>query len=276
MNRGGALAVTTTGATGTATPSSGSGGTGVILKAVNLVKVYRNGGEAYPAVRGVDLECREGDFTVIMGASGSGKSTLLGLLGGLEGPTSGEVLFRGRRLNDMTPRELAKFRTHRIGFVFQAFNLIPDLSMLDNIAFPGYLAGRPRSEVRGRALALMRRFGIEGLADRLPSQVSGGQQQRAAIARALINGPDLLLADEPTGALSRRQGEDVLDPLTELNRGGQSIVMVTHDLRAACRADRLVLVKDGAIAGMLDLPKYDGRDMAARDRRIYEFMRERE
>ena len=253
-----------------------SGADRVILEAVNLVKVYRTGGEAYPAVRGVDLACREGDFTVIMGVSGSGKSTLLHLLGGLDGATSGEVRFRGRRLNDMKPRELAKFRMHHIGIVYQSFNLIPDLSILDNIAFPGYLAGRPRAEARGRALSLMRRFGIDGLADRLPSQVSGGQQQRAAIARALINGPDLLLADEPTGALSRQQGEAVLDLLTELNRGGQSIVMVTHDLRAACRADRLVLVKDGAIVGILDLSKYDGKDASARERRIYEFTRERE
>jgi len=248
----------------------------VILQAANLTKVYRTGGEAYPAVRGVDLECREGEFTVIMGASGSGKSTLLYLLGGLDRPTSGEVRFRGRVLHELSPRELAQLRTHKIGYVYQAIHLIPDLSILDNIAFPGYLAGKPRAEARGRALKLMRRFGIEGIAGRLPSQVSGGQQQRAAIARALINGPELLLADEPTGALSRQQGEVVLDLLTELNREGQSIVMVTHDLKAACRADRLILVKDGTIAGTMDLPRYDAKDEAERERRIYRFTKERE
>ena len=271
-----ALASITSGQANVAALSPGSGEEQVILKARRLVKVYRTGGEEYPAVRGVDLECREGDFTVIMGASGSGKSTLLYLLSGLDSPTSGEIWFRGRRLNDMTPRELAKLRTHNIGYVYQAIHLIPDLSLLDNIAFPGYLAGKPRSEVRERALSLMRKFDIAGLADRLPSQVSGGQQQRAAIARALINEPDLLFADEPTGALSQQQGTIVLDLLTELNRGGQSIVMVTHDLRAACRADRLILVKDGAISGILDLPKYDPRDASARERQIYRFTRERE
>jgi putative ABC transport system ATP-binding protein len=270
------MASITFGRTGVAVLSPDSGADRVILKARRLVKVYRTGSEEYPAVRGVDLECRKGDFTVIVGASGSGKSTLLYLLSGLDSPTSGEVWLAGRKLNGMSPRELAKLRTHKIGYVYQAINLIPDLSILDNIAFPGYLAGKPRSGVRERALALMRKFDIAGLADRLPSQVSGGQQQRAAIARALINEPDLLFADEPTGALSQQQGTIVLDLLTELNRGGQSIVMVTHDLRAACRADRLILVKDGVISGNLDLPKYDGKDMSAREQQIYQFMRERE
>ena len=154
--------------------------------------------------------------------------------------------------------------------------MFSELSRWDNIAVPGYLAGKPRSEVRERVMSLMRKFDIAGFADRLPSQVSGGQQQRAAIARGLINGPDLLFADEPTGALSRQQGTIVLDLLTELNRGGQSIVMVTHDLWAACRADRLILVKDGAISGILDLPKYDDQDVSAREQQIYRFMREKE
>jgi putative ABC transport system ATP-binding protein len=261
---------------GAAVPRPESGADGVILEAAGLVKVYRTGGGEFPAVRGVDLECRAGEFTVIMGASGSGKSTLLYLLSGLDSATAGEVRIKGRSLGDLSARELAKLRTHRIGYVYQLIHLIPDLSILDNIAFPAYLAGKPRAEARGRAMALMKRFDIAGLADRLPSQVSGGQQQRAAIARALINGPDLLFADEPTGALSRRQGEFVLDLLTELNREGQSIVMATHDLKAACRADRLVLVKDGEIAGALDLPKYDERQAAEREQRIWQFLKERE
>jgi len=261
---------------GAAVPRPESGADGVILEAAGLVKVYRTGGGEFPAVRGVDLECRAGEFTVIMGASGSGKSTLLYLLSGLDSATAGEVRIKGRSLGDLSARELAKLRTHRIGYVYQQIHLIPDLSILDNIAFPAYLAGKPRAEARGRAMALMKRFDIAGLADRLPSQGSGGQQQRAAIARALINGPDLLFADEPTGALSRRQGEFVLDLLTELNREGQSIVMATHDLKAACRADRLVLVKDGEIAGALDLPKYDERQAAEREQRIWQFLKERE
>lgn len=261
---------------GAAVPRPESGADGVILEAAGLVKVYRTGGGEFPAVRGVDLECRAGEFTVIMGASGSGKSTLLYLLSGLDSATAGEVRIKGRSLGDLSARELAKLRTHRIGYVYQLIHLIPDLSILDNIAFPANLAGKPRAEARGRAMALMKRFDIAGLADRLPSQVSGGQQQRAAIARALINGPDLLFADEPTGALSRRQGEFVLDLLTELNREGQSIVMATHDLKAACRADRLVLVKDGEIAGALDLPKYDERQAAEREQRIWQFLKERE
>ena len=261
---------------GAAVPQPESGADGVILEAAGLVKVYRTGGGEFPAVRGVDLECRAGEFTVIMGASGSGKSTLLYLLSGLDSATAGEVRIKGRSLGDLSARKLAKLRTHRIGYVYQQIHLIPDLSILDNIAFPAYLAGKPRAEARGRAMALMKRFDIAGLADRLPSQVSGGKQQRAAIARALINGPDLLFADEPTGALSRRQGEFVLDLLTELNREGQSIVMATHDLKAACRADRLVLVKDGEIAGALDLPKYDERQAAEREQRIWQFLKERE
>lgn len=243
-----------------------------LIKTVDLCKTYSSGNEQFLAAKSINLEVYKGDFTVIMGSSGSGKSTLLYLLSGLDGITSGEVIFKGQRIDEYSEREITDFRSNKIGYVYQSINLIPDFSLLENVAFPGYVAGRSKKDVNKQALDLLNRIGIGAQAERLPSQVSGGQQQRAAIARALINSPEVIFADEPTGALSQEQGAVILDLLTEMNQNAQSIVMVTHDIKAACRADRLVLVKDGTIEGILELGKYSPDKMKARENQIFMFM----
>lgn len=248
----------------------------ILLRAQNLVKVYNTGTEEFPATRDINLDIYEGDFTVIMGSSGSGKSTLLYLLSGLEQATKGSIYFRDERIEKFSESTLAKFRSNKIGYVYQSINLIPDLTLFHNIAFPGYISGRAKSTVRGEAESLMKTMGIDKQKNQFPSQVSGGQQQRAAIARALINSPEVVFADEPTGALSLQQGTIILDILTELNKQGQSIVMVTHDLKAACRADRLILIKDGTVDGILELSKYTADSLAERERIVYSFISGRE
>lgn len=244
----------------------------VLIEAVNVSKIYSAGTGQFHAANNVSLKLYEGEFTVIMGSSGSGKSTLLYLLSGLDALTSGEVYFKGRRIDRLSEQEIANFRTHSIGYVYQSIHLIPDFTLLENIAFPGYVAGRSRSEIHARAMGLLQSMGIAEQANRLPSQVSGGQQQRAAIARALINSPEVVFADEPTGALSQEQGMVILDILTEINRKSQSIIMVTHDIQAACRADRLILVKDGHIDGVLELGPFAPDQLKDREKQIFAFV----
>lgn len=246
-----------------------------IIRAVNLCKTYSTGSEQYHAIRNIDLDVYEGDFTVIMGNSGSGKSTLLYLLSGLDRVTAGEVYFQEQRMDQYTERRMAEFRAERIGYIYQSINLVPDLTISENITLPGYVAGKSRHEVQQRALALMNRMDIEGQKHRLPSQTSGGQQQRAAIARALINAPDIIFADEPTGSLNYEQGVEVLDILTDMNRQGQSVVMVTHDMKAACRADRLIYIRDGKIGGVLEFDKYE-QNTQERESIIFSFVTGRE
>lgn len=244
----------------------------VLLEASKVSKVFGSGGEKFHAANQVDLEIYEGDFTIIMGSSGSGKSTLLYLLSGLDSVSDGEIHFRNKRIDQYGEADLSTLRTHQIGFVYQAIHLVPDLTLFENVAFPGYLTGRDKREIHERANTLMASMDIDKQMNRLPSQVSGGQQQRAAIARALINSPEVIFADEPTGALNREQGNRILDILTEVNRQGQSIVMVTHDLTAASRADRLILINDGRVEGCLALPKYDESDLEEREKQIFAFM----
>jgi putative ABC transport system ATP-binding protein len=243
-----------------------------IIQAKNLCKTYSTGTEQFHAIRNLELEVYEGDFTVIMGNSGSGKSTLLYLLSGLDSVTVGEVYFKGQRIDSYKEQQLAQFRTNRIGYIYQSINLVPDLTLLENIALPGYIAGKPKNEVKQIALSLMKAMEIEGQQHRLPSQTSGGQQQRAAIARALINSPDVIFADEPTGSLNYDQGVAVLDILTDMNRKGQSVVMVTHDIKAACRADRLILIKDGKIADVLEFDKFDRSHVQDREAIIFSYV----
>ncbi|MNZ76455.1 Lipoprotein-releasing system ATP-binding protein LolD [compost metagenome] len=243
-----------------------------IIQAKNLCKTYSTGTEQFHAIRNLELEVYEGDFTVIMGNSGSGKSTLLYLLSGLDSVTVGEVYFKGQRIDSYKEQQLAQFRTNRIGYIYQSINLVPDLTLLENIALPGYIAGQPKNEVKRNALSLMQAMEIEGQQHRLPSQTSGGQQQRAAIARALINSPDVIFADEPTGSLNYDQGVAVLDILTDMNRKGQSVVMVTHDIKAACRADRLILIKDGKIADVLEFDKFDRSHVQDREAIIFSYV----
>ncbi|WP_228469613.1 ABC transporter ATP-binding protein [Paenibacillus sp. JNUCC31] len=243
-----------------------------IIRVQNLCKTYNTGSEQYHAIRNVDLDIYEGDFTVIMGNSGSGKSTLLYLLSGLDHVTAGEVYFHNQRIDAYSELEMSQFRIHRIGYIYQSINLVPDLSIKENIALPGYIAGGKKTEVTARAAQLMAAMDIDGQSKRLPSQTSGGQQQRAAIARALINSPDIIFADEPTGSLNYEHGKAVLDILTNINRRGQSVVMVTHDIKAACRADRLIFIRDGKVDGVLEFEKYNEHHIQDRESMIFAFV----
>lgn len=243
-----------------------------IIQAANLCKTYSTGSEQYHAIRNVDLEIFEGDFTVIMGNSGSGKSTLLYLLSGLDAVTTGEVYFQEQRIDGYNEKQLADFRAKKIGYIYQSINLVPDLTLLENIALPGYVGGYPKKDVKNKAITLMKNMEIEAQNNRLPSQTSGGQQQRAAIARALINSPEVIFADEPTGSLNFDQGIAVLDILTRMNRQGQSVVMVTHDMKAACRADRLIFIRDGKIGGVLQFDKFDYGDTQDRENIIFSYV----
>jgi putative ABC transport system ATP-binding protein len=215
-----------------------------LVQLTDITKVYRGG--VTGALNGVTLRLEEGEFTAVMGPSGSGKSTLLNMVAGLDRPTSGTVAVAGTDLGPMSETGLARFRRDRIGFVFQFFYLLPNLTVLENVLIPAQLQSTKSAEVRGREL--LERLGIAGEADRFPARLSGGQQQRVAIARALINRPALLLADEPTGALDTRTGEQVMDLLAQLHREGQTILLVTHDAKLATRhAARVVSMMDGRI-----------------------------
>ncbi|GAA2758749.1 ABC transporter ATP-binding protein [Actinopolymorpha rutila] len=224
--------------------------------AVNLVKTYGSGPTAVRALDGVSLEFGAGQFTAIMGPSGSGKSTLMHCLAGLDAATSGSVMLGGTDLTSLSDRQLTVLRRERVGFVFQAFNLMPTLTAGQNITLPLELAGRRPDENWLTTLV-----DVLGLADRLrhrPSELSGGQQQRVAIARALASRPDVVFADEPTGNLDSRTGAEVLSFLRQSVREfGQTIVMVTHDPVAASYADRVVLVADGRVVGEIDRPSAD-------------------
>ena len=246
-----------------------------IIQTKNLCKTYSTGSEQFHAIRNIDLDIYKGDFTVIMGDSGSGKSTLLYLLSGLDSLTAGEVYFHQQRMDNFSEKELSNFRAQKIGYIYQSSNLVPDLTLFENIALPGYVAGTPKREVKQKALSLMQSMSIEAQRFRLPAEVSGGQQQRAAIARALINTPEILFADEPTGSLNYEQGVAVLDILTSMNNQGQSIVMVTHDIKAACRANRLIFIRDGKVGGMLEFDSFSSDQLQERESLIFSYISER-
>lgn len=247
----------------------------VIIKTKDLCKTYMSDGEDFHAIKNINVEIYENDFTVIMGSSGSGKSTLLYLLSGLDSITAGEVTFEEISVATLTEKKMAEFRRKSIGFVFQAINLVPSLSLYENVVISGYLVEKDRKKVDVLGEKLLKLVGLEEQIDRLPSRVSGGQQQRAAVARALINSPKVLFADEPTGALNSAQGENILDILTDLNNKGQSIVMVTHDIKAASRADRILFIKDGRIDGDLNLDKYCPENKELREKAIFDFLTEK-
>jgi putative ABC transport system ATP-binding protein len=214
-----------------------------LVRLTDVTKVYQGG--ITGALNGVSVVVEKGEFTAIMGPSGSGKSTLLNLVAGVDRPTSGTVVVGGTDLGKLGETGLARFRRDHIGFVFQFFYLLPNLTALENVLIPAQLKG---NSPNGRARELMERLGITEIANRYPARLSGGQQQRVAIARALINQPALLLADEPTGALDTRSGEQVMDLLGELHRDGQTVLLVTHDAKLATRhAARVISVMDGAI-----------------------------
>lgn len=244
----------------------------VIIKTEDLCKKYISGGEGVTVIKNLNIEIYQRDFTVIMGSSGSGKSTLLYLLSGLETITSGNVVVKDRLMKNLKGSRLAEFRKKTVGFIFQAINLIPNLTVIENVVLPGYLAEKNKRKVDKKAEELLELMEVLEQKNRMPSQISGGQQQRVAIARALINNPSIVFADEPTGALNSTSGENVLHLLSKLNNEGQTIVMVTHDIKAAIRANRILFLRDGRIEGDLSLSPYNEKDRETREREVFSYL----
>lgn len=220
---------------------------GPVLRAVGLARVYGDDESAIWAVDGVDLDVPAGQTLAVTGPSGCGKSTLLQLLGGLDRPTEGEIRLGGRRIDNLGERALARLRRRSLGFVFQAYHLIDELTAAENVELPALLAGASPRTARRRAAELLDQVGLTDRARHLPSQLSGGQRQRTAIARALVNKPLVVLADEPTGNLDSAATHDILRLFAELRAAGQTLVMVTHDERVAATADRIVSLRDGTL-----------------------------
>ena len=220
-----------------------------ILEVNHLKKVYstRFGGNRVEALRNVSFTVEQGEYVAIMGESGSGKTTLLNILAALDKPTAGSVTLDGRDLAGVRESALAAFRRDNLGFVFQDFNLLDTFTLEDNIYLPMVLAGRPYKVMQERLMPLAERLGISSLLKKYPYEVSGGQKQRAAVARALITQPRLVLADEPTGALDSRASDELLQLFGEINRQGQTVVMVTHSVRAASTAGRVLFIRDGEV-----------------------------
>lgn len=214
----------------------------------NLGKVYESGEQSHVVIKGVDLQINKGEFVAIMGPSGSGKSTLLHLLGGLDTPSNGELRIDGTEISSLSEKELAYFRRRKVGYIFQNYQLLPSMTVSENIAFTMNADGVPQKKQKQRIAELIKSVNLEGKEHFFPSQLSGGQQQRVAIARALAMNPSLILADEPTGNLDRKMGRDILHLLSSLHHDtGLTIVMVTHDPYAAKFAERILFFKDGEI-----------------------------
>lgn len=224
----------------------------VILTGKNITKQFFEA--STPILQGIDITLYEGDFTVIMGASGAGKSTLLYALSGMTTIDEGEVYYHQKNIVEYTEKQMASLRASAFGFVFQQTHLVSNLTLFENVAVAGYLdKNRSTAETNKRAEELLQQMKVGHASNRLPAKVSGGEAQRAAIARAIVNHPELLFADEPTGALNRKHSDDVLTILQELHESGQSILMVTHDLRAAARGSRILYLEDGKILAELNL-----------------------
>ncbi|MDR3072749.1 MAG: ABC transporter ATP-binding protein [Clostridiales Family XIII bacterium] len=243
-----------------------------IITTNKLCKSFSIGGLQQHVLRNLDLEIRAGDFTVIMGASGAGKSTLLYALSGMDTPTLGDISFGGEIISNKNSDYLARFRRKNCGFVFQQIYLCDNMSLMDNVMVSGLLVSKNRKEVAAKALELFDRVGLsEQDFRKFPAQLSGGEAQRGAIVRALINAPTIVFADEPTGSLNSSSGEAVLDLLTGANQSGQSIVMVTHDLKSAIRGNQVLYLKDGIVCGKCALGEYVGED-SERNGRLRSFL----
>lgn len=269
----------------------------ILLKTEGLSKSFSNGGAMQHVLKNVDMKLYKGDFTVIMGASGAGKSTLLYALSGMDTPTLGKITFGGRVISELSSDGLAVFRREHCGFVFQQIYLIDSMSVFDNVMAAGLLVNHGKTELAATAAKsatrcrrpkatgdkteLIKRarelFAAVDISEetqrKFPTQISGGEAQRAGIVRALINSPEILFADEPTGALNSQTGLDVLNTLTEFNEQGQSVVMVTHDMRSARRGNRILYLKDGSILGECDLGKYSPND-SGRHEKLSAFLAE--
>lgn len=246
----------------------------VLLKTDHLSKSFSTGGMMQHVLKNINLELYQGDFTVIMGASGAGKSTLLYALSGMDTPSLGTITFGNTIISDLNQDELAIFRREHCGFVFQQIYLIDGMSVMDNILAAGLLVNKNKKALLDRARELFAAVDIpKETQKKFPTQISGGEAQRAGIVRALINSPEILFADEPTGALNSRTGLDVLDTLTRFNEQGQSVVMVTHDMRSARRGNRILYLKDGTILGECNLDRY-AHDNMERHEKLSAFLSE--
>ncbi|WP_032122198.1 ABC transporter ATP-binding protein [Clostridium amazonitimonense] len=246
-----------------------------IIKANGLCKSFILGKTSNNVLKNINLDIYESDFTVIMGSSGSGKSTLLYSISTMDKPSAGSVELLGKDITNIGEKEATGIRNKDISFVFQSINLLYDLTVRENITYCGYLNNKDKKNINKKTDELLNKLELKDIENKYPSEISGGQQQRVAIARALINNPKIIFGDEPTGALNSSTGAKVLDILTELNEEGQSIVMVTHDLKAASRASRLIYLRDGRIDGDLSLGKYNEKDSDSREKKIFEFIKSR-
>jgi len=246
----------------------------ILLQTRKLGKTFSNGGTQQHVLKNLDLTLYKGDFTVIMGSSGSGKSTLLYAISGMDKPTLGEVHFAGRELTGMNNDQLAVFRRLNCGFVFQQIHLLDTMSVLDNVLSSAFLLQKNRKRAVDKASEMLDRVGLHAeTRKKFPSQISGGEAQRAGIVRALINSPQALFADEPTGALNSAASESVLDILSEVNGQGQSIIMVTHDIKTALRGNRILFLRDGVVLEELRLSPYsDHNPLPDRQEKLQSFL----
>ena len=219
----------------------------MILELKNVFKNYYRGKTEIPVLKDINLEVEEGEYLAIMGPSGSGKTTLMNLIGCLDTPTSGDYILNGRKINELDDNALAEIRNREIGFVFQNFHLLPKMNALDNVALPLLYAGVKQKERRERAAEALKAVGLEDRVQFMPNQLSGGQCQRVAIARAMVTNPKLLLADEPTGALDTASGNQIMEIFRELSEKGMTIIMITHELAVAERAEKICRILDGQL-----------------------------
>ncbi|KAA0546337.1 ABC transporter ATP-binding protein [Bacillus sp. BGMRC 2118] len=249
--------------------------TKTIIQTEKLCKTFSSGGNQQHVLKNLDISLVEGDFTIIMGSSGSGKSTLLYAISGMDKPTLGEVNFAGENLVKLNNDQLAIFRRNHCGFVFQQIYLLDNMSVLDNVLASGLLVTKNKREIVKKAKELLLQIGItENSWSKFPTQLSGGEAQRVGVIRAIINNPKVLFADEPTGALNSASSDSVLDVFTDINRRGQSIVLVTHDMTTALRGNRIIYLKDGVICGDLQLGDYCENENAERHDKLKHFLAE--
>ncbi|MBS6887470.1 MAG: ABC transporter ATP-binding protein [Clostridium sp.] len=223
-----------------------------LLVGKNLYKIYGEGKEECIALNGIDISVKEGDFTCIMGPSGSGKSTLINVISTIDEVSRGKIFFKGKNLQSMKERELSKFRYENLGFIFQDFNLLDNLTVKENIAIPLILASKPKKEIIERVNTISSKLGITQLLNKYPAQCSGGQSQRIACARALVSNPRIIIADEPTGSLDTKNSHELLKMLKELNDEGITIIMVTHDNIIASYSKKLIFIRDGKVEAVLN------------------------
>lgn len=246
-----------------------------MIETKKLCKTFSNGGLQVHVIKNLDLSIQQGDFTIIMGNSGSGKSTLLYALSGMDRPTLGEINCFGEAISTYDNDGLARFRRKNCGFIFQSIHLIESMSVMDNLLASGLLLTRHKKYVYSRAASLLEQVNIgRELWNKFPSQLSGGEAQRVGVARALVNHPRILFADEPTGALNAANSKAVLDIMTDIHKEGQSIVMVTHDLKTSIRGNRILYLRDGSVSGELSLKPYHEQSIESRMETVQVFLTE--